>query len=56
MIRLHQKLDLIPKLSLKGQPKGLSINKKYKVLTSASQQRELYLNAFHTFFHVSYSL
>jgi hypothetical protein len=49
MIRCHQKFDLIPKLSLRVQLEGLNINKKYRVLTSASQQRELYLNAFHPF-------
>jgi hypothetical protein len=35
------------------QLEGLNINKKYRVLTSASQQRELYLNAFHPFCYVS---
>ena len=53
MTRSHQKFDLIPKLSLRVQLEGLSINKKYRVLTSASQQRELYLNAFHPFCCVS---
>jgi hypothetical protein len=47
----HHKFDLVPKLSLRGQHNGLSTNKKHKVLTSASWQRELYLNAFHPFFH-----
>jgi hypothetical protein len=49
MIRCFQKFDLISKLSLRVQLEGLKINKKYRVLTSASQQRELYLNAFHPF-------
>jgi hypothetical protein len=49
MTRSHQKFDLVPKLSLRVQLEGLSINKKYRVLISASQQRELYLNAFHPF-------
>jgi hypothetical protein len=56
MTRSHQKFDLIPKLSLRVQLKGLNINKKYRVLTSASQQRKLYLNAFHPFCCVSYGL
>jgi hypothetical protein len=49
----HQKFDLVPKLSLRVQLEGLNINKKYRVLTNASQQRELYLNAFHPFCYVS---
>jgi hypothetical protein len=49
MTRCHQKFDLVPKFSLKVQLEGLSINKKYRVLTSASHQKELYLNAFHPF-------
>jgi hypothetical protein len=53
MTRSHQKFDLGPKLSLRVQLEGLSINKKYRVLTSASHQRELYLNAFHPFCCVS---
>jgi hypothetical protein len=53
MIRCFQKFDLISKLSLRVQLEGLKINKKYRVLTSASQQRELYLNAFHPFCCVS---
>jgi hypothetical protein len=53
MTRSHQKFDLGPKLSLRVQLKGLSINKKYRVLISASQQRELYLNNFHPFCYVS---
>jgi hypothetical protein len=53
MTRSHQKFDLVPKLSLRVQLEGLRINKKYRVLTSTSQQRELYLNAFHPFCCVS---
>jgi len=57
MTRFHQKFDLVPKLSLRLQLEGLSINKKYinkKYITfsSAFQQRELYLNAFHPFCYV----
>jgi hypothetical protein len=54
--KIYQKFDLVPKLSLKGQFGELGINKKYRVWTSASLQGELYLNAFHPFFHVSDSL
>jgi hypothetical protein len=43
-------------LSLRGHLEGLDTNKKYKVLTSASQQRELYLYAFHPYFCVSDNL
>jgi hypothetical protein len=56
MTRCHQKFDLVPKLSFRVQLEGFNINKKYRVLISASQQRELYLNAFHPFFQVSDSL
>jgi hypothetical protein len=56
MTRFYQKFDLVSKLSLRGQLEGFSINKKYRVLTSASLQKELYLNAFHPFFRVSDSL
>jgi hypothetical protein len=43
MTRFHQKFDFVPKLSLRMQLGGLNVNKKYRVLTSALQQRELYL-------------
>jgi hypothetical protein len=47
MTRFRHKFDLIPKLCLRRQLEGLNINKKYKVLTSASWQKELYyLNVF----------
>jgi hypothetical protein len=49
MTRFLHKFDLISKLGIRRQLEGLSINKKYKILTSASQQRNLYLNAFHLF-------
>jgi hypothetical protein len=55
MTRFHQKFDLVSKLSLRVQLEGLSINKKYRVLTSATQ-RELYLNAFHPLCYVSNGL
>jgi hypothetical protein len=45
MTRSLQKFDPVPKLSLRVQLEGLSINKKYRVLISASQQKEIYLNA-----------
>jgi hypothetical protein len=35
MTRFHQKFDLVPKLSLRVELEGFSINKKYRVLTSA---------------------
>jgi hypothetical protein len=53
MIRSHQKFDLGPKLSLRVKLEGLNINKKYRVLRSASQQRDLHLNGFHPFCSVS---
>jgi hypothetical protein len=52
MTRFYQKFVLVPKLSLRRQLGELGINKKYRVWTSASLQEELYLNAFHPFFHV----
>jgi hypothetical protein len=52
LVRFYQKFDLVPKLSLRVQLEGLNINKKYRVLTSASLQRA----AFQPFFHVSDSL
>jgi hypothetical protein len=56
MTRFHQKFDLVPKLSLRVQLEGLNINKKYRVLTIASQQRELNINVFHPFCRVSNAL
>jgi hypothetical protein len=56
MTRFYQKFVLKPKLSLRRQLGELGIEKKYRVWTSASLQGELYLNAFHPFFHVSDSL
>jgi hypothetical protein len=47
MTRFYQKLDLVPKLNLRGQLGELGINKKYRVSTSASLQGELYLISFH---------
>ena len=35
MTKFHQKFNLVTKLSLRPQLEGLSINKKYRVLTSA---------------------
>ena len=49
MIRFYQKFDLVHKLSLRRQLGRLGIIKKYRVLTSASLQRELSLNAFYPF-------
>jgi hypothetical protein len=47
---------MVPKLSLRGHLEGLGVNTKYKVSTSGSLQRELYLNGFNLFFYVSHSL
>ena len=54
--KIYQKFNLVPKFSLRWQFGEFGINKKYRVWTSASLQEELYLNAFHPFFHVLNSL
>jgi hypothetical protein len=56
MTRFHHKFGLVPKLSLRKELEEIYINKKYKVLTSDSCQRELYLNVFYIFCCVSNSL
>jgi hypothetical protein len=56
MTRFHQKFDLLPKLSLRGQLGRLSIIEKYNGLAATSKKRELYLNTFHPFFRVSKNL
>jgi hypothetical protein len=58
LCQIHEKHHVVTKIKLPKslRVKGLGINKKYKVLLSASWQKELYLNAFHPFFHVLDSL
>jgi hypothetical protein len=53
MTRFHQKFDLVPKKSLRGQLGRLNMIEKHNVLTIVSWKRKLYLNTFHPFFWVS---
>ena len=53
-VDVHSPIDNA--FGLRGQLEGLSINKKYKVSTSPSQQIEVYLYAFHPYFHILDSL
>jgi hypothetical protein len=49
MTRFLQKIDQLPKLSLRGQFGGVCIIEKYNELIAATRKRELYLTTFHPF-------